>query len=1187
MEVSIFMRPTFRSGFILFLSAHFASIAFAQAPAQTVAKTPVKLEVGKSVEGELRGGEFHSYSFDLSNGQFAEVVVEQRGIDVVVTAYGPDAKQIGEIDSPNGSNGPEPISVLARASGVFRLEVRSLEPNAPAGRYDVLIKSTRDATVQDRTGDLAERLIAAKSESERADLMSSENSFVTPELAKGLNERGMRFFERGDYPTALAVIQLAQNVAVKINDKIGLFHSANNTGSINQMQGRHPQALELYQKALAIAESVNETRLILFSLGNIGNSYYFQGQLERASEYFQKALVIAEATGDKRRRASVYNGLGNVNKDQAKYQEALEYYRKSLAINEELDDKPNIAGTFNNMGLVYDALANYQLSLEYLQKGLKVREAIGNPVLIGFSLNNIGNLNRNYGHYSEALDNFRRTRELFLALGANERVGIADSNTATVLVMQGNYSSALEAHKKSLAMFEELGAKPRIARSLANIGNVYHAQNDFNQALIYYERALPLLESVGSKADVALTLGNLGSLHTQIGDYEKAASYLNKSVAMHEASGNKQGVAGALVNLAVLQQRRGDLVGAEENYRRGLAIYEETGNRASVSGTLNNMAELFNEQGKYERALETAKRAIDLAKLSGSQQLLPTAHGSAGKAYRALNQPDKARQEFESALGAAESMRLNVGGQDARALFFAGVQAVYEPYVDFLIERNSAQPSENFASLALEVNERARARSLLDALNETRANITQGVRPDLLERERGLRERLGSYAERQTRANGEVASDLQKEIARLTAEYQDVQAQIRKESPRYAELTQPEPLKLREIQEQILDRDTVLLEYALGEKRSHLWAVSKNTVDVYTLPARAEIETTVKSAYAHLSDGGRARDPRSEAGFRTATRQLSKQLLAPAAARFKGKRILIVADGVLQYLPFGSLPDPNSTSKPLIAGSEVINLPSASTLVYLRRHSGARAKATKSIAIFADPVFSPTDERVASAAAKVSKPHIQESAAERSAGEMGATRDGGIQRLPFSRREAESIVAVVPGEQEFQALDFQASRENALAADVTNYRVIHFASHGLLHSRHPELSGIVLSLVNEKGEPINGFLRLNDIYNMNLNADLVVLSACQTALGKEVRGEGLIGLTRGFMYAGSPRVVASLWKVDDVATAELMKIFYQKMLKENMRPAAALREAKITLMKQKRWSSPYYWAAFELHGDWR
>jgi CHAT domain-containing protein len=191
-----------------------------------------------------------------------------------------------------------------------------------------------------------------------------------------------------------------------------------------------------------------------------------------------------------------------------------------------------------------------------------------------------------------------------------------------------------------------------------------------------------------------------------------------------------------------------------------------------------------------------------------------------------------------------------------------------------------------------------------------------------------------------------------------------------------------------------------------------------------------------------------------------------------------------------------------------------------------------------------------------------------------------------IRRLPFTRTEAERLMALAPKLSSFKETDFKANRENVLSGDLANYKYVHFATHGVVDTERPGLSALVLSMVDAEGKPQDGFLRANDIYNMKLPAELVVLSACQTGLGKDVKGEGLIGLTRGFMYAGAKRVVVSLWSVNDKATSDLMTSFYRGMLKDNERPAAALRAAQIEMWKQKKWQSPYYWAAFTMQGEW-
>jgi CHAT domain-containing protein len=448
---------------------------------------------------------------------------------------------------------------------------------------------------------------------------------------------------------------------------------------------------------------------------------------------------------------------------------------------------------------------------------------------------------------------------------------------------------------------------------------------------------------------------------------------------------------------------------------------------------------------------------------------------------------------------------------------------------------------------------------------------------------------------------------LENEVGALVIEEQELIAKIRSSSPRYSALTKPAPLSLREIQRTVVDEDTVLLEYDLGE-RPVLWAVTPTSITLHVLKARSEIEAMARRVYDSLSARNAsvpgdtpttrlARVRTAEMDYETAAANLSEALLGPVANQLGRKRLVFVTDGLLQYIPFAALPipevsaKPNSTcttcpSKPLITEHEIVNLPSASVLSVLRKEISERKRAPKEIAVIADPVFSISDPRIASTS-------VRDSDSQRTNGngnesqvqsQLGVT---GFGRLRFSREEADSIASLVPPNEIFKLTDLAATKEGILSADLDQYRILHFATHSVSNTRWPELSGVVLSLVNKKGEAEDGFLRLNEIYNLKLNADLVVLSGCQTALGKQLRGEGLIGLTRGFMYAGAPRVIASLWSVDDRATAELMKRFYKAVLTQGMRPAAALRAAQVSLLSEKGWNSPYYWAAFNFQGEWK
>jgi len=343
----------------------------------------------------------------------------------------------------------------------------------------------------------------------------------------------------------------------------------------------------------------------------------------------------------------------------------------------------------------------------------------------------------------------------------------------------------------------------------------------------------------------------------------------------------------------------------------------------------------------------------------------------------------------------------------------------------------------------------------------------------------------------------------------------------------------------------------------------------------------------------------------ADAEYWKAATALSHRVLGPVAAQLGKKRLLIVTDGTLQYVPFAALPIP-ATGRPnrhrpipLIIDHEIVSLPSASTLAVLRRELQGRQPAAKTVVTLADPVFDQNDARLKTAALTapdkkdgpgldvISTRILKHVAKQSDDSNEAASVKLEIPRLPFTRQEAERILALVPEAAGMKALDFKASRATATSADLSQYRFVHFATHGYLDSERPELSALVLSTVDEQGRMVDGFLRAHEVYNLNLPAELVVLSACETGLGKEVKGEGLVGLTRGFMYAGAARVMVSLWSVNDQATSELMVKFYRKVLAEGMRPAAALRAAQVEMWKEKRWQAPYYWAAFTLQGEWR
>ena len=610
------------------------------------------------------------------------------------------------------------------------------------------------------------------------------------------------------------------------------------------------------------------------------------------------------------------------------------------------------------------------------------------------------------------------------------------------------------------------------------------------------------------------------------------------------------------IGFAAVLRQRADFSGAEQVYRQALKIIEES-NPGSIdlAAVLGDLAGVVYRQGRL---------------------------GEAAEFYRqTLNALDKR----SSYLG---------GVQEARSRFRAEYVGYYKEYMRLLIEQQ--QPE-----LAYEVLEGARARTLLEMLRNAHIDINESTDPVLRQRELRLRRSLNAQTAFRLRLAEQPHTDQQltvvdKQIEDLLLQYQQVQIQLGVQEPSYAALAEPQKIGFGDIQ-RLLDSNTLLLEYSLTEKGSYVWLVGNDSLQVFALPKRTEIEAVARRVYNLVAfrNSGSARPVLDEAAaqrqYDRSAKRLSEMVLGPVAKSLKGKRVVIVADGALQFIPFAALPVPGGGGTPLIVNNEIVNLPSASVLVELRRQEADRPKASKTVAVFADPVFNATDERLGRAVGEGAAPGSVFVRADlrRSTQDIGLTRGGRsyLSRLLYTRNEANAVMAATPPGKAMLALDFGANRQTATSAALAKYRVIHFATHGILNNQHPELSGLVLSLVDKNGKPQDGFLNLQDIYNLKLPVELVVLSGCQTGLGEQINGEGLIGLTRGFMYAGASRVVASLWSVSDIATATLMARFYRAMEQDRMRPAAALRAAQIQMWKERLWNSPYYWAAFQIEGEWR
>jgi len=835
----------------------------------------------------------------------------------------------------------------------------------------------------------------------------------------------------------------------------------------------------------------------------------------------------------------------------SEYEQALNYYNQAISIFRAIGERDQEAYSLNQIALTYQDMGEMQKSLEAYKQSLAILNSIGNRAREGVTLNNIGNTYTNIGEYEKALDAF--TQALLVSRDIENRwlEAKALSNIGGIYRILGETQKALDYYNQALSLHETVGDKEGEAITLNNIGGIYNISGEQQKAIEYYNRALPLHRFLGNRYQEAITLTNIGIVYNDLGEYQKALDRQNQALSISKAIGARYGEASSLNNIGAVYRSLGEPQKALEYYNQALVLRRATSDRYGEAFTLKNIAGVEVALGNLNQALT----------------------------------------QIEAAIAIIEKLRTNIVSSDLRTSYFASVQATYGLNIDILMALHRQNPNAGHDIAAFEVSERARARSLIELLNEARADIRQGVDPELGKKQRQLLQQLNTRTQYQlelfkSQFTEEQKQAIRKEIADLQTQLQEVENQIRVKNPRYAELTQPQPLTLKEIQQQVVDENTILLAYWLGEERSYLWAITSTSVNTYVLPKQAEIETAAKLFSDFLINPARMRNLSTKAAAATAA--LGQMLLGPVAGELGQKRLVIVGDGALQYIPFSALSapqaSPNDEVKPLLVEHEMVNLPSASTLASIRRDIAQRQVAPKAVAVLADPVFSQDDPRVNS------NSQVPASTASPQAEQItrGFNDRSGVAlfaRLPWTQQEAQKILELVPESDRFQAFDFAASRETATSAQLSQYRILHFATHGFFNTLHPELSGIVLSLVDRQGKPINGLLVTPDIFNLNLPAELIVLSGCQTGLGKEIRGEGLVGLTRGLMYAGASRVMVSLWSVNDQSTAELMSRFYQKMLQEKMSPAAALRAAQISMWQEKR--EIHSWAAFILQGEWK
>jgi CHAT domain-containing protein/uncharacterized protein HemY len=993
-----------------------------------------------------------------------------------------------------------------------------------------------------------------------------------------------------------------------------------------QRETSNLKAIEKYREAAKLFRTSGDSERSAIALRNAGEILELLGNTSEALSCYKEARALIRRTRNSVEQGKIFNDLAYLHFIAGNTDETLRNAHAALKIGKILHNRAIEAESLCNLGEALYNLGKVEKGSEHQQQSLAIWRELNNPrgqaiasMALGYNYKNLGQPEKAHRAFAEALSLARRAGDL----RAETLALIAMGNINRKI---GNNQEALGFYAAAKPIAERIGDQTSRATILGGMGSIYFEMGDSRQALRCIEEASDLMARNGKKWGMAEAWLSLGRIHRSLGEKEKALQYLAQALELFVTLRMPRLESATLREMGLVYDALGDLPKALASYKAALKLTKPGEDQREQAYTLNYAGRIHEELNQPDLAFNYYNEALLLSRRSGDP--VGEALGRFNLAHLERDRGNllAARQQVEAALSIVESQRASVGSQDLRTTYFATVRNTYDLYIHILMQLHKQNRAFGFDRQAFAISEKARARSFLESLSDARAGARDGIDPALLSKERELSDAINTKAQHQVQLFAEKRTEdgerVSQELDLLVTELAQVRDQIREAGRSLTKPALPGLLSLEEVQQRLLDDNTVLVEYALGDDQSYVWLVTRTSFASYELAPRRDIETAARKLheliasrqinYGEPANARAARQARADAEIPTETASLSKLILGPTVgAAFRGRpfqqsgvsgttgghrgpplqsildkqKIIVVADGALQYIPFALLHDPDSGNF-LIAAHEIINAPSASTLAVLQKAAAKRTPATNAIAVLADPVFESDDPRIQR---NSNDAHDSQATSEvrQALRDAGISADGvQIPRLIASATEADAIMAVAPWHSGLKAVGFAANRERVLGSELSNYRIIHFATHGIINNEHPELSGIVLSLFDSEGHSQDGFLRLHDINNLHLPADLVVLSACSTGLGKEVRGEGLIGLTRGFIYAGASGVIASLWKVDDDATAELMTHFYDALFKQGMSAPAALRYAQLAVSQNKRWQSPYYWAGFVIQGQY-
>lgn len=974
-----------------------------------------------------------------------------------------------------------------------------------------------------------------------------------------LSNIGSAYSQMGEYKRAIEYQENSLRIAQELGDRKSEGISLNNLGLNHDYLGEYEKALQYYEKSLHIRQETGDRKGEGVCLNNIGSISRSRGEYDKALQYYEKSLKIRRETGDRQGEGVCLNSIGLVHEDRGEYEKAREYYEKSLRIRQEIGDRKGEGVSLSGIGSCYGNTGQFQKGLEYYEKSCRIAEDIGDKNGIAISFNNIGSVYNDLGQYERAIEYYEKSRTIAVEIGDRKLEGDALNNLGLTNNTLGEYERAIDLHEKALKIRQQIGDRKGEANSLNNMGHFYSGIGEYERALQYFEKSCRIAREIGSRKGEGDCLNNIGSIHDRIGftcdkidESKKALAYYNDSLKIAQEIGDAMGESitrnniGNIYYILLCVHRDLDFYRAHiEDYKNSRQYYEELLKRQEKMGDRRGTADSHNQIGRTllsigscDEALTHSKKSLEIYDeihdLDGSFLSLE----NMGIAYEGLNQEDNAISCYTRSIEVLEMIRGRLTLEEHRSGFMKTRMNVYERLIRLLIKRGKREEAWNYT-------ERARARSFLDMLGNHRIQFRAKADPRLVKQEEELEDGItAARALLEKEENPERRKESYSRVVTLQNEYEETLEKLKRSCPEYASLKAARVASLKEVQDSLAP-DEIILDYFTALQVCWLFVIERDSLEVIEIPLA---EKVLRSQISALR-----KEIATRASTDEAVNSLSRALVPDIVIEhLKGKKqILFVPHSSLHYLPFGVLMD--SKGEYLAEKFELLTEPSCSVWKLCREK---KKKAGASLAAYAlgDMKMSFTEGKPVRGTVALDPELLR----------------GGFSPLPGTREEVEEIGRLFKDEVILIGGDMKIER---VQETIKGKSLVHFATHGILDAQRPLFSGLLFS---------DGILTTADIFGLECSPDLVVLSACNSAGGRLVKGDELEGLSRAFMLAGASAVMASLWSVSDESTAKLMKIFYQELSKGES-AGAALKTAQLKIREE--YGHPFYWAPFIISGD--